>query len=219
MRRFVRWAESKFGDKTTLRILVASFEDVNYWDQHVQPEVDKMPERADRGWRWVFLLRWVNLLGRGLRQQPLVLTLSADVGAGRGVPVGFVAVVQKYPFPSRKGQDSVFVWFMTAAPDTVLAKLLNCPEERVPKRLTRMCLDTAVVLSYDQSLHGRTWLHASKKGARLMQWYAKQGMTNLAKSVKLPFGSRAFGNDGRYFAYDEQSATVAVAELDKYRGE
>jgi hypothetical protein len=46
--------------------------------------------------------------------------LSADVGGDRGIPVGFIAVVRKYPFPGETGADSVFVWFMTAAPPETL---------------------------------------------------------------------------------------------------
>ena len=218
MRRFVRWAESANKDRTRLRVLRTSSDDVNYWDEHVQPEVAQMADRADRNWRWPFLLRWVNLVGGGLRQQPLVLTLSADLGGSRGVHVGFIAVMQKYPFPRRQREDSVFVWFMTAAPEKFLPKLLNCPEDRVPKGLTRLCLDTALVLSYDRSLDGRTWLHASKKGdERLMQWYARQAMSNIPKSVKLPLGYRMLSNDGRYFEYDERGAAAAVAKLDEYR--
>ena len=218
MTGFVRWAESANKDRTPLRLLRTTSDDVNYWDEHVQPEVARMRGRADRYWNWPFLLWWVNRVGRSLWQQPLVLTLSADLGGSRGVPVGFVAVMQKYPFPRRKRDDSVFVWFMTAAPKELLPQLLNCPEDRVPIGVMRFCLDAAVVLSYDRRLDGRTWLHASKKGGDvLMQWYARQAMTNLEMSVKLPFGSRMFGNDGRYFEYDEEGAAAAVARLDKYR--
>jgi hypothetical protein len=217
--RFVRWAESKNGHKTNLRILNTSADDVNFWDENVQPTIDQTPDRADRRWNWPFILRWVKGVGRGLRQQPLVLTLAAEVAGGDGVPVGLLAVVRKYPFPAKPGVDSVFVWFMTAAPAESLPGLLSCPPERVPKRLTRMCLDTAVILSYEKSYEGRTWLHASPKGPTLLDWYSQQGMAKLVQSMKLPFGYRALRNDGRYFAYDERSAAAAVSELDTYRGE
>lgn len=219
MNGFVRWAESREGHKTNLRILRTSTDDVNFWDEHVQPIIDGMTERADQHWNWPFLLRWVTAVGGGLRQQPLVLTMSAEVGGDRGVPVGFVAVVRKYPFPGETGEDSVFVWFMTAAPPEALPRLLDCPSEQVPKRLTRICLDTAVVLSYERSYGGRTWLHASPKGPKLLDWYSSQGMAKIVQSMKLPFGYRALRNDGRYFAYDERSAATAVSELDTYRGE
>ena len=191
-----------------------------YWDEHVQPRIDRdHPERADQAWDWPVIWRFIRWLGKGLRQEPMTLTLDVELSDGRLIPCGMFAGMLSYPFPVRPDAKSCFVWFMTAAPPEVLPKLLGCSAADAPRRLTRFCLDIGLTLSFRRGHDGRVWLHASPAGARLPAWYEEQGMANLMQQVKLPFGPRALlkPNDGRYFYYDEPRAVDASKALDEFR--
>ncbi|MEA2571929.1 MAG: hypothetical protein QOI24_3930 [Acidobacteriota bacterium] len=217
--QFVAHADSKGGRNFPLRVSVMSQDHAEFWDEHVQPAIDSGDAaRADRDWDWPSLWRLLRWLGAGLRQEPVLLTLDVELANGDLIPCAMFAGVRNYRFPNAPHMKSCFVWYMTAAPASVLPGLLDCDVANVPRQLTRFCLDIGVTLSFRRGHRGRLWLHASPDGEELPKWYARQGMANLMQSAKLPFGVRALlGNDGRYFCYDEESAAEASRALDTYR--
>jgi hypothetical protein len=51
--RFVRRAQTRSGQPVELRVTEMTLPHVQWWNAHVQPVIDRDPERPDRGWNWL----------------------------------------------------------------------------------------------------------------------------------------------------------------------
>lgn len=177
-----------------------------WWDEHVQPTIDAIPQRADRGWRWARHLttaRWV-----GMRQQvrDFSITLSHPSNDSELV-IGLVIVAGRYPFLPHPTQSSALLWYCSTIPPQLLAQYFPQP---IPKGLGKIAVDMAVTLSFQNNWKGRTGTHAHPHGGKkLLTFYQNTCyMQPLPLNVKLPtLGRRLFiPNDGRYYYLDEDRA-------------
>lgn len=130
-----------------------------------------------------------------------------------------ILMVDRYPYLLDRKLSSVFVWYVTRAPDSALVEQLGVGPDRLPKKLMTIALDTAVTRSFNLSLRGRVGLHAASEGGdELVGKYLSMGMLQYPMDRRLPFGYRGMiGNDGRYFYHDEASSLRQSRLLDRLR--
>lgn len=130
-----------------------------------------------------------------------------------------ILMVERYPYLLDRKLSSVFVWYVTRAPDSALMEQLGVGPARLPRMLMTLALDCAVTRSFNLSLRGRVGLHAASEGGDdLVGKYLSMGMLRLPMDRPLPFGYRwMIGNDGRYFYHDEASALRQSRLLDRLR--
>lgn len=100
-------------------------------------------------------------------------------------------------------KSSLFVWFLSRAPDTYLRTALRTDPEGVPKLLMQIGVDVAITHSFHLGHKGRIGLHAAPAGEELLLRKYEQdcGMVRLPEDVALPLGFRRLmaPNRGRYF--------------------
>jgi len=227
--KFIKSAPSLSGSEVSVDIVNLDQSLAKYWHNYIQPHINTIDGRADRGWDWRTILLGSNLIGRTLRQQPsglaIVVNLMPDYPAM--IPVAMLHLVDNYPHFKDRKLKSTFLWYLADAPIVVLQQLKDSStgehifsDEKIPKGLGSFALDTSIIHSFRRNNAGRLGLHAAKEGGvRLFDWYLKKGMINLSDSETLPKGLRSFlkGNDGRYFCYNPQEALDVTKQVDKFR--
>jgi hypothetical protein len=143
------------------------------------------------------------------------MVIWAEADNGRMLRVGMSIMIERYPhLEINDPSEAQFVWFMSAADDTILTNHFQMSK---PPSLARIHLDIAMVLSANMSLEGRIGLHAANSGGNgLPAVYQRCGLTRLPASARFPPSIKR-GNDGRYFHTSPQSAESLMALLDPYR--
>ena len=221
--RFVRRAPTRSGEPVNLRVAHMTLPHVLWWHSHVQPIIDRDPDRADRDWNWLLYVPFATVAGGVLARQPAGYTVGIRAEeAGHFIPCALVQLLGRYPALNAPKQKSAFVWFMSTAPDEALLTIEGHPlsEDRLPKRLGSIALDTAVTHSFNKRHLGRTALYADEDGGDvLLEWYEGRGMTALPADQKLPRSPRRLikPSDGRYCYYTVEAAREASRSLDPLR--
>lgn len=196
-----------------IRTSIMSMEHAVIWDLRIQPLILSGPVRADRYWSWA-LLRSVFPIAQYAkrRRRCLALTTLIRNQSGQAVPAAMSLFIEGYPYLPATGQESVFVWFISSAPETALAHL---GVQMIPS-LGRILIDTALVASINMGLEGRIGLHCTAAGGdRLRNFYLNHcKLNNLPQDATMPIGR---ANDGRFFYADEILADSLVQELNPYR--
>lgn len=196
---------------------------VFWWHSHVQPIIDHDPTRADNGWNWLLYVPFAAVAGRVLTRRPVGYAVGiAAPDKDRFIPCALVQLLGRVPALDEHGRKSVFVWFLSTAPDEALTSIEDhpVPADRIPRRLGSIALDVAVTHSLNHRRSGRTALYAEERGGDvLLQWYRRRGMTVLPDEDKLPPGPRRLikPSDGRYCYYTVPAAIQASEELDPLR--
>lgn len=219
-RNYVRWAPSrKQKALTPLTFEIMMLEHARFWDEHIQPAIEALPDRPDRYWHWP-TMRWLMPLiehSRQRRCRALVALLLSD--AGVPIPNAMLLMAERYPsVDSDVSTKSVFVWYLTTAPTDRLEAL----GVRDAPALGRACIDAAIVTSQSLGQNGCIWLHADLRGEEwLLAFYEKQcRLMPFPKTAVLPtLGRRFMGNDGRYFFTDALRAEELASEFDPFRHE
>lgn len=220
---FVRRAPTKSGNDVPLRVSRMKMAHVLWWHSHVQPIIDRDPDRADHGWNWLFYVPFAEVAGRVLIRKPAGYTVGiCDPERDHFVPCALVQLLGRVPALDDHDRESVFVWFLSTAPDEALMTIAEhaIPEDCMPRRLGSIALDVAVTHSLNHRRLGRTALYADERGGDvLLQWYRRRGMTVLPDEEELPPGPRRLlkPSDGRYCYYTVPAAIRVSQELDSLR--
>ena len=220
---FVRRAPTKSGEDVPIHVAKMTSAHVFWWHSHVQPIIDRDPTRADNGWNWLLYVPFAEVAGRLLVRKPVGYTVGvSDPELDRFVPCALVQLLGRVPALDDHKRESVFVWFLSTAPDEALTTIEDhpIPDDRIPRRLGSIALDVAVTDSLNRRRFGRTALYADERGGEpLLQWYRRRGMAVLPDDDELPPGPRRLlkPSDGRYCYYTVPSAIAASKELDPLR--
>lgn len=221
--RFVKRAPTKSGEEIGLRVARMTLPHVLWWHSHVQPVIDRDPDRADRDWNWLLYVPFSTLAGGVLARRPAGYTVGIRADeTGRFIPCALVQLLGRFPALDDHERKSAFVWFLSTAPDEALLTIEDHPiaRDRIPKRLGRITLDVAVTHSLNRHRRGRTALYADKDGeGALIEWYQRQGMSVLPAGQRLPPSPRRLikPSDGRYCYYTVEEALEASRALDYLR--
>lgn len=218
---FAKVAPTKSGGMIQIHISKMTLQHARWWNSNIQPVIDKESLRADRHWNWILITATSMISGRFLARKPKGYTIGIESN-GFFVPCALIQLIGKFPYLIDGKKKSVFVWFLSVAPEQALVSLedVKLKAEELPKRLGSISLDIAVVEAYNRRLKGRTCLHAVEEGGdKLLNWYSKQGMSIYPKEEKLHFGFRRLliPSDGRYCYFTEEAALKEKLNLDPYR--
>lgn len=197
---FVRRALTKSGQDVPIHVAKMTAPHVLWWHSHVQPIIDRDPTRKPADY------------SIGITDSP----------RDRFIPCALVQLLGRVPALDEHDRESVFVWFLSTAPDEALTSIEDhpIPQDRIPRRLGSIALDVAVIHSLNHRRFGRTALYADERGGdSLLQWYRRRGMTILPDEDELPPGPRRLlkPSDGRYCYYTVPAAIQASKELDSLR--
>ncbi|MGB3051029.1 MAG: hypothetical protein WBB42_08515 [Polyangiales bacterium] len=218
---FVRRAPTKSGEDIRIHVAKMTAPHVLWWHSHVQPIIDHDPTRADNGWNWLLYVPFAEVAGLVLTRKPAGYTIGiTDPERDRFIPCALVQLLGRVPALDDHDRESVFVWFLSTAPDEALTSIEDhpIPEDRIPRRLGSIALDVAVTHSLNHRRFGRTALYADERGGDpLLQWYRRRGTTVLPDEEKLPPGPRRLlkPSDGRYCYYTVPAAIEVSKELPK----
>ncbi len=221
--RFVSQAPTRRGEPVELRVTRMTLPHVLWWHSHVQPVIDRDPERADRDWNWLLYVPFSALAGGVLARQPVGYTVGILASkTDRFIPCALLQLLGRFPALDAPRGKSVFAWFLSTAPDEALLTINDHPiaADRIPKRLGTITLDVAVTHSFNKHRLGRTALYADEEGGQLLlEWYQRQGMSVLPAQKRLPRGPRRLlkPSDGRYCYHTMKSALEASRALDPLR--
>jgi hypothetical protein len=195
-----------------------------YWDRIIQPDIfasvaSGAPNRprADRYWSWTVIRQLFPLAQRIKQRRCRALTIFVRNAGGKAVPAGMMLFIERYPWPSfpspspaltRPAFESVFTWFISAAPTRTLVRL-GVPD---PPALGRTLVDAALVTSKALGLEGRMWLHAAPAGgSHLIDFYGRIcGLQRFPVNFALP--NRQV-SDGRHFFAMNMLADQLLAAL------
>src|SRR5665213_1121602 len=115
MRPFVSRVPAAGGGTLDVRIMSLTYNDAKFWHQAIQPVIDRIPERLDRGWNWAYTPFWLALI-ETLRRREMVGYVVMVQAWGRAVPLGMVLLSAGYPALAYPSLSSVYVWYLAAAP-------------------------------------------------------------------------------------------------------
>lgn len=172
------------------------------------PHIKGDARRADADWDWPTIAA-LTFFG-GLARRPRMFQLCLSAG---DFPIGMLALLENERWVEDHARSAVYVWYVAGAPSAAVS------QHGGPKSVTAAVLDIAVTVALNGPPQGRVWLHAAPEGgARLLTWYAQQGLAPVAQHVRLPqprVGSRP--NDGRYFLLAEQAAMSFSRKMEGFR--
>jgi len=215
----VRRAPTKSGVELPLRITELTVTWTRRWHRWVQPFVNAVEgPQADKGWRWP--LKWAEtvLVGSLFGQQPRGFVVGVQPDERSFVPCIMMSIVEDYPYLPDNSQSSLFVWYLSRAPDRYLQAALHAGPDAVPKLLMQIAVDIAIVHSFHLGFGGRIGLHAAPAGENILlnKYRHDCGMVRLSEDVLLPPGFRRVmaPNRGRYFYHSEETALAATRRLD-----
>lgn len=196
-------------------------DDARWWDEHVQPFIDAKPERADSGWNWPWrIFNLTRLAGGILGQRPTAFVAGVECASPPlFLPCVMNLLVEAYADLHDPMLESVFLWYLSPAPEEFFRSGSGRILGAVPKALMAIGMDMTITHSYNLMRRGRVGLHAAPKGGKeLFDWYSdpsRGGMIVIPKGQRLAGGWRR--NDGRYFYHDEATALAASCRLDILR--
>jgi len=212
-------APTKSGVSLPVRITELTVEWTRRWHRWVQPFVNAVEgPQADKGWRWP--LKWAEtlLVGSLFGQPPRGFVVGVQPDERSFVPCIIMSMVEDYPYLPDHTKSSLFVWFLSRAPDAYLRTALHAGTDAIPKLLMQIAVDVAITHSFQLGMDGRIGLHAAPAGEdQLVRKYQHDcGMMQLPEDVLLPFGFRRLmaPNRGRYFYHSEDTALAASGRLD-----
>lgn len=214
-KQFARFAPARKNGARSVRIRISDMTatDAWWWDAKVQTRLLMQSGRADRLWSWSMMLPACTYLQLrlGRRCRPLVVWACAD--SGRLVRAAMSILIERYPhLDIRAPGEAYFIWFMSTAPDTILASFGVSD----PPSLGDTCIDNTLVLSANDGCAGRIGLHAAPSGgARLLGDYAAR-LLQLPAAQPLPAPIRR-RNDGRFFYADDARAALLLSRGDAFR--
>ena len=220
---FAKRAPTSSGDEVPIRVAKMKASHVLWWHSHVQPIIDRDPDRADNGWNWLLYVPFAEVAGTVLTRRPAGYTIGlCNEERDRFVPCALVQLLGRVPALDDHDRESVFVWFLSTAPEEALTTIEDhpIPVDQVPRRLGSIALDVAVTHSLNKRRLGRTALYADERGGdALLAWYRRRGMALLPDDDELPPGPRRLlkPSDGRYCYYTVPAAVEASKELDPLR--
>ena len=208
------------GAHVPLRVLPMTKDDANWWDEHVQRFIDAKPGRADRGWNWPWrIFNLTRLVGAGLGQRPTAFVAGVECASMPFLPCIMNLLVEAYADLKDSRRESVFLWYLSPAPEEFFRSGRGQVLHAIPKALMAIGMDITITHSYNLMRRGRGGLHAAPEGGKeLFDWYGdplRGGMIVIPKGQPLAGGWRR--NDGRYFYHDETSALAASSRLDSLR--
>jgi len=196
-----------------IRVSPMSWADSFWWDARVQPALARMSDRADRFWSWAFIRQVLPIWQHRKGRRCIALVTWVRNREGNGVRAAMHLFLERYPhLDTRVRQEATFVWFISTAPDDVLAQF-GVPEAPA---LGRICIDAAIVASMAVGHGGRIGLHCARAGGtRLLLFYEQKcRLLRLPPLAELPVARH---NDGRFFYTDQERAEELAAELDSLR--
>jgi hypothetical protein len=210
------------GGQLPWRIFSMTKDDAKWWDEHVQkPFIDAMPGRADSGWNWPWkIFNLTRLAAEALSQQPVAFVAGVECASPpMFLPCVMNLLVETYADLADSRLESVFLWYLSPAPEEFFRSGRGRILGAVPKALMAIGMDMTITHSYNVMRQGRVGLHAAPKGGKeLFDWYtdpARGGMHAIPKRQRLAGGWRR--NDGRYFYHDETTALTVSRRLDSLR--
>jgi hypothetical protein len=199
-----------------VRVARLTHEDALFWHQQVQPEIRNLQDRLDYHWNWPQLLAALAVFELLRRRELVGYAVLVENALGLAVPAGLVLLSVGYPALDSPSEDSVFVWYLTAAPSAAL-RFLEVANKPI---LLEILVDIGMVESEGRGYQGRIGLHAANRGnspssaALYSAYQGRCGLQPLPSSAKLP-GVRS--NDGRYFTATPNIASTRMAALDYLR--
>ena len=199
--KFLTQAPARDGlAQVAIKITSMSIADARLWHQLIQPASAEAGD-ADQNWNWPSMRRWLPLTEIALGRRAPAFSVWVESVNGEAIPAGMILLCEGYPSLDNSGAQSIYIWFMAAAPESAL---LANGIKAIPK-LGRVLIDIGVTHSHNCGYHGRIGLHASPQGGdKLLSFYRNAGFTLLPVEAKLPRESRT--NDGRYLYFDEHQA-------------
>lgn len=216
----------------TIDVSIQSIQSANdthleWWDENVQPMINQMPQRADRGWRWKRIM--YGLKGVLFQHQApagfAVTFRSVRDPHGQPIVCGLTYAVRHYVYLGSHQQKASYLWYCASAPGKILAHHLttHCgqPTSVEPREIGKIALDLTIQESERGGYHGRMGLHADPNGgAKLLSLYSQYGMTALPDGSLPPtFIRRILQGRGAhgYFYFDEAGALAFSQSLTSWR--
>lgn len=228
---FITRTVTKHGTWTPLSVVPATPTHVDFWQTFIQPFIDRLgpTKRVDAGWNWSWLINLYRLAA--IRQRPITYALVTPSPEGSDpIVCALVLIARDFAYlpdleDRTRRRKAGFLWLCAAAPTQSLRPYFT--DLDMPKRLSQLCLDTAVCSSFQEHHDGRICLHADPKAPKtddgkdiLIEFYSNTpvGMSVLDRRITLPFIRGLFAeNDGRYFFMSDTEATVFAEQFDTYR--
>ncbi len=230
---FVRRTVNKAGTWTPLEVVSLHPSHLHFWSKHIQPFIDLLgsKQRTDAGWNWHTITSFCRLTAL-LHQQPKAFAITyRHPDLKTTIVCALIQLVRRFPylpdyaFPTSPTRKSGFLWLCAAAPMQALRPFFV--DTIMPKRLSQLCIDIAVTCAINDGHDGRLCLHADQKAPKnelkqdiLLEFYQQKdvNMIPLDSQVKIP-RLRGFiaANDGRYFYFDPERATIFTQQFESYR--
>lgn len=186
------------------------------WQKKIQPTIANDARRADRNWRWSQIYVGLQVFSSIRQHKPEFLTALVRLPNGIEIPVGMLMMLTEYPRIDGEIGGTVFTWFLTSAPKSILRTLgvEKCPN------LGRALVDCGIVKSYRVGKGGHTWLHCALRGKEFLFNFYKEKckLHRFPMDKSLPVKNPLVrGNDGRHFFTDMPLAKTLTNELDGFR--
>ncbi len=219
-------AKGNFG-RIPVRIKKQNFRIRLFWHNEVQKEINKSTGRADKGWNWV--LKYIPLsvaVKTSASAEAYVYEGLSNHGkySRKWLPIAMLAIRMPVPALHNNKLDSVYLWFLSTAPETILTKWFGNAQ---PGLVGQASVEKTISFSFHFGFGGRCGLHASPKGTGLKKFYGDScGLIPLPTNVAipdmlLPPSKRGLpsnqSNDGRYFYADEIVAQKTYSKFNAYR--
>lgn len=203
------------GQHASAKVIEGGNEEARRWHHTIQPFIART-DRLDRQWNWPRLISNLGLLERLALRNPVFLQINVPDPNGNAVPVGQVFISDGFPYFPRHRENSVFLWYLAAAPKDALVANRVAPDLKLLSPL----VDLAIQFSFQRGYSGLLALHAATSGNAsndyvLFEKYEKgAGLIPVKRSLFVSLFRR---NDGRYFHADEQRALDLSKKLDNLR--
>lgn len=216
MRAFASRVLLPVGDYATIQVAALTYNDTLFWQQQIQPDIRKLPDRLDKDWHWPSLLLGLSAVELVRKRELVGYVVLVQNRVGQAVPAGLVLLSIGFPALDLPYEDSVFLWYLTTAPADTLIHLGVAAKPP----LLEVLVDIGLVESEARGYHGRLGLHAANRGnspasTALYNAYQRRcTLLPLASTVKLPGVRR---NDGRYFVATPAIAAARMRALDYWR--
>ena len=149
--QFLQHAPGRDGvSSVPIKIALMSIGDAARWQRQIQPYAQEAGA-PDRNWNWPYMRRWLPLTEMALGRRAPALTVWTRGANDAPVPVAMILLAEGHSALNDHAKQSVFLWFMAAAPEAALREY----GVRVLPKLGRVLIDIAVTHSHNCGYAGR----------------------------------------------------------------